>query len=374
MKSRERVLETLEHRQPDRPPRDLGSTTATGIHPVAYHRLKRHLGLEPSWRYQSSRAQLAWVEDPIIERFQLDFLPVIPATAARLPELDEQRSYRDRWGVERRLPEEGGHYYVSRPPLAWARQPGDLRAHAWPEPRTDFKALGERASRLRETTDKALVLNLEVGFLHQTQFMRGFDNWLMDLAADRSFVEALMDRVLEIWLSEAQATIQAVGTNADVVVYADDIAFQNRPMVSPRMYRALVKPRQRRVFDLLKSSGLKVFYHSCGNVQPLIEDLVDMGVDILNPIQVSADTMGDTAALKARWGDKLTFWGGIDTQDVLPRGSVRQVWQEVTRRLDDMAGGGGYVLAAVHDIQPEVPPENLCALFDAASDWSENNA
>ncbi len=246
--------------------------------------------------------------------------------------------------------------------------------HRRPEPRTDFGALGEQARRLRETTDKALVLNLEVGFLHQTQFVRGFDNWLMDLAADRPFVEALMDRVLEIWLSEAEATIQAVGTNADVVVYADDVAFQNRPMVSPRMYRALVKPRQRRVFDLLKQSGLKVFYHSCGNVQPLIKDLVDMGVDILNPVQVSANAMGDTAALKARWGNKLSFWGGIDTQNVLPRGSVRQVWQEVARRLDDMAQGGGYVLAAVHDIQPEVPPENLCALFDAASAWSESNA
>jgi uroporphyrinogen decarboxylase len=373
MNSRERVLAALNHQEPDRPPRDLGSTTATGIHPRAYQALKEHLGLGGGWTYLSARAQLARVEAAVMDRFQIDCLPLIPGAAAEPPVLDEQRSYVDRWGVERRLPSEGGHYYVSRPPLAAAERPSDLGDYDWPEPGADFSLLGKEAARLRATTGKALLLNLEVGFLHQTQFVRGFDRWLMDLAADPAFAEALMDAVLDVWLAEAEATMRAVGDCADVVVYADDIAFQDRPMFSTAMYRKLIRPRQQRVFDLLKRSGMKVFYHSCGNVSPLIADLVEMGVDILNPVQVSAQGMGDTAALKAQWGDALTFWGGIDTQSVLPRGSTDEVHREVVRRLDDLAAGGGYVLAPVHDVQPEVPATNLCAMFDAAGEW-ENHA
>lgn len=372
MNARQRVLAALAHREPDRPPRDLGSTTATGIHPLAYQALKEHLGLEGGWIYLSARAQLARVEPSVVERLKIDCLPLISQAAAEPPALDERRSYVDRWGVERRLPSGGGHYYVSRPPLAEAERTSELRTHAWPEPGTDFTSLGHEAARLRATTDKALVLNLEVGFLHQAQFMRGFDRWLMDLAADPPFAGALMDAVLEIWLAEAEATILAVGDCADVVVYADDIAFQDRPIFSTAMYRRLIRPRQQRVFDLLKRSGMQVFYHTCGNVRPLIADLVEMGVDILNPVQVSAGEMGDTAALKAQWGDALTFWGGIDTQAVLPRGSAGEVRREVRRRLDDLAGEGGYVLAAVHDIQPEVPPANLCAMFDAADEWEDD--
>jgi uroporphyrinogen decarboxylase len=372
MNSRERVLAALNHREPDRPPRDLGGTTATGIHPRAYQALKEHLGLGGGWTYLSARAQLARVEAAVLDRFQIDCLPLIPVTAAEPPALDERRAYLDRWGVERRLPSEGGHYYVSGPPLASAERASDLGAYDWPEPCTDFASLGEEAARLRATTDKALVLNLEVGFLHQTQFVRGFDRWLMDLAADPAFAEALMDAVLDVWLAEAEATMRAVGDCADVVVYADDIAFQDRPMFSTAMYRRLIRPRQRRVFDLLRRSGMKVFYHSCGNVRPLIADLVEMGVDILNPVQVSAAGMGDTAALKAQWGDALTFWGGIDTQSVLPRGSTDEVRWEVLQRLDDLAAGGGYVLAPVHDVQPEVPAANLCAMFDAADEWEDH--
>ena len=369
--SRERVLAALNHQEPDRPPRDLGSTTSTGIHPAAYQALKRHLNLEPGWQYLSARAQLAVVEPAVVDAFGLDLLPLATAAGAQAPELDERQRYVDRWGVERQLPL-GGHYYVTRPPLETISRVSEVNSIPWPEPHQDFSELAGRAAQLRVETDKALVLNLEVGFLHQTQFMRGFDKWLMDLAADPRLAEAVMDRVLDIWLAEAEATIRAVGANADVVVYADDIAFQDRPMVSPKMYRRLLKPRQQRVFDLLKASGMKVFYHSCGALALLLPDLVEMGCDAINPVQVSAAGMEDTVQLKADWGDKLTFWGGIDTQAVLPRGSVQEVRDEVQRRMMDLAPGGGYVLAAVHDVQPEVPPENLCAVFEAADGWPFN--
>jgi len=217
MNSRERVLAALHHRQPDRPPRDLGSTTATGIHPTAYRKLKQHLGLDADWRYLSARAQLAWVDEPVLDRLGIDLLPLIPASAGQPPMLNEQHAYVDRWGIERRRPEAGGHYYVSRPPLALAERASDLPGFAWPEPQLDFAALGATAQALRQTTDKALVLNLEVGFLHQAQFLRGFDRWLMDVASDPALAAALMDRVLEIWLAEAEAMLRAVGASADVV-------------------------------------------------------------------------------------------------------------------------------------------------------------
>lgn len=371
MNSRERVLATLDHRQPDRPPRDLGSTTATGIHPTAYSALKKALGLGDDFEYLSARAQLAYVEPSIIDEFDIDLLPIISTDSAEPPELDEDLTYVDNWGVERRMPEGGGHYLVSRPPLAGMSTSAELDTHAWPEPRTDFSGLTEQAKHLRETTDKALVLNLEVGFLHQSQFMRGFDWWLMDLAADPAFAEAYMDRILEIWLAEARGMIEATRGLADVVIYADDIAFQNGTMVSADMYRRFFKPRQKQVFDLMAASGMRVLYHSCGSLLTLLDDLVDMGVEALNPVQVSAQGMGDTAALKKRWGDHLTFWGGIDTHEVLPRGGPGDVREEVHRRMDDLAGDGGYVLASVHDIQPEVPPENIIAMFKAAGEWSD---
>lgn len=364
MNSRERVRAALQHRTPDRVPRDLGSTTATGIHPGAYRALKRYLGLDDTWQYLSARAQLARVEMPVVERLGIDLLPLIPESAAIPPTLDARRAYVDRWGIERRLPEADGHYYVSCPPLANATSISDVRAFRFPTPQEDFRALAEHARYLRATTDLALVLNPEVGFMHQAQFLRGFDQWLMDLIAEPAFAAALMDRVLDVWLAETAAMLRDVGVYADVVVYADDLAFQDRSMVSRRTFEQLLKPRLRRVFDLLKRSGLYVLYHTCGNVWSLIDDFVEMGVDALNPIQVSAGEMGNTAELKRRWGKHLTFWGGIDTQYVMCLGSPDDVRAEVQRRVNDLAHDGGFILATVHDIQAEVPPENICTLFD----------
>jgi uroporphyrinogen decarboxylase len=371
MNSRERVLAALNHEQPDRPPRDLGSTTATGIHPTAYIALKKKLGLGEDFNYLSARALLAYVESEVVNKFGIDLLPIISKASGEAPELDENLAYIDNWGVERRRPKDGGHYLVSRPPLAHMNDKNELDSFAWPEPRADFSDLTEQTQELRDSTDKALVLNLEVGFLHQSQFMRGFDLWLMDLAADPDFAEAYMDRILEIWLEEAKGMIEATRGLADVAIYADDIAFQNRTMVSDAMYQKFFKPRQKQVFDLIAGSGMKSLYHSCGSITSLLGDLVDMGVEAINPVQVSAKGMGDTSELKKQWGKHLTFWGGIDTREVLPCGSVEDVRQEVCRRMDDLAGDGGYVLASVHDIQPEVPPENVIGMFEAADEWSD---
>lgn len=371
MNSRERVLAAINHQTPDRPPRDIGSTTTTGINIEAYTALKKHLGLSNPDHYEflSARALVARVEDEIIDRFGLDVLPIISKQTGIAPVLDENRAYSDRWGVERTLPEDGGHFYVSKPPLANVERVSDLSQYKWPEPVTDFSELGDQAKYLYETTDKALVLNLSIGFLHQAQFMRGYDNWLMDLASEPALAEAYMDRAIEIWIEEAENAMAACKGYAHIVTYTDDIAFQNSPMMSMRMYRKLIKQRQRRIFDCLKKSDMKVFYHSCGSLVTMLDDFIEMGVDILNPVQVTAKGMGETAELKRRWGNDIVFWGAIDTQNVLPHGTPEDVRTETFKRLDDLSPNGGYVLACVHDIQAEVNPANVCALFDAADEW-----
>jgi uroporphyrinogen decarboxylase len=196
----------------------------------------------------------------------------------------------------------------------------------------------------------------ELGYM-----LRGLEQMLMDVVLNPEFVSALLAKLLEINLAATGRFLDKVGPYIQVIRTADDLATQKGPLMSPQTYRTLLKPVYKQYFDLIKSkTEAKIFYHSCGNVTQLIDDLVEIGVDILNPVQVSA--MGDTSELKARFGDKVVFWGGIDTQHVLPHGSVEEVEAEVRRCIRDLAPGGGYVVAAVHNIQPDVPPENIIAM------------
>jgi uroporphyrinogen decarboxylase len=167
-----------------------------------------------------------------------------------------------------------------------------------------------------------------------------------------------------------KSILLALGDNVDVVLCPDDLGMQSGPLISPQLYRKLVKPRHRRLFDTIKShTNAKLLLHSDGAIAPIIGDLIDIGVDILNPIQVSAAGMGDTARLKKEFGTHLSFWGAIDTQQVLPFGTPEEIRAEVKARIEDLAPGGGYVLSAVHNIQAEVPPENVCAMFEAALEF-----
>jgi uroporphyrinogen decarboxylase len=194
----------------------------------------------------------------------------------------------------------------------------------------------------------------------------GFEDWLVDLIAHPGFAGALLDRVVEIQAQMIQHILQAVGANVDVVLCPDDLGMQNAPLISPKLYRQMIKPRQKTLFAVIKRyTDAKLLLHSDGAIAPLIGDFIDIGVDVLNPIQVSAAGMGDTRWLKRTFGKDLSFWGAIDTQHILPFGTPQAVKEEVEKRIQDLAPGGGYVLASVHNIQSEVPPENICAMFEA---------
>jgi uroporphyrinogen decarboxylase len=371
MTSRQRVLAALQHRQPDRVPRDLGGTTATGINVIAYRNLVEHLDLDEEVSLFSERVRLANLSETVLTRFKSDTRCVMPGGSYSVGQPRGDGTFIDGYGIVRALPGERGHWYVVQTPLSGeiSRPDVAVAARTWPDPSDPVytKGVGELARQLHHETDYTVILNLLLGVIHLAQWLRGFDGWLMDLVLDVELSIYFLDTLLERWLEVTRRLLAAVGDNVDVLFYAEDVAFHNGPMVSPATYDRIIRPYQSRVFQALhEGSSAKILYHNCGSVAWQIPDMIDWGVDALNPVQVSSRDMGDTASLKRRLWDKIAFWGAIDTGDVLPRGIPQDVHNEVRRRVADLSPGGGYVLAAVHNIQAEVSPENICAIWEAA--------
>ena len=365
MGSRERLRAALEHRLPDRVPLDIGGSYATGINSRAYENLKAHLGIDTPTRMASQRSDIGWVEEGVRSRLGIDTYPLLPGVPDGSVVQLSADSYRDEWGIRRkRAP--GGHYYVDVAPLAEASS-GDLDAHPWPDPDQAGWARGleAQARKVRQETDYGIVLSLPVGFGHQSQFLRGYENWLADCALNPRFAGALMDRVLEIHMQIAQHLLAALGDLVDVVLYADDMGFQDRPIMSPSMFRKLVKPRQKRFLRFVKArTGAKILYHTCGAVYPLIPDFIEAGVDVLNPVQTTAAGI-DPAGLKREYGRDLAFWGGVDTQHLLPHQGPQQVARAVRELIDQLGRDGGYVVCAANNIQADTPPANILAMATA---------
>jgi uroporphyrinogen decarboxylase len=366
MKPRERVLAAMAHREPDRVPIDVGGTSFSTIIGQAYERLKAHLGTASETRYMKRKSRSALLDEGVARRLQADTRPLLVGGPDGWQDVySEDGSFRDEFGVVWRKAGDG-HYAPTGNPLRDATL-ADLEAFPWPDPLNPGRTRGlrEQARRLHEGSEYAVVLSLPVGFVHLSQYLRGYEQWLMDIVLDPALLDAVMDRALEWWLALAGAVLDEVGPYVDVVAFGDDVAFHDRPMVDLGRYRRLFKPRHRKMIDLLKSkSEARVLYHCCGAVRPLIGEFIDIGVDALNPVQVSSAGM-DTRLLKAEFGEQICFWGGIDTQRALPWGTPDDVRAEVRRRIGDLAPGGGFVLAPVHNIQEDVPPQNILAMVDA---------
>jgi uroporphyrinogen decarboxylase len=371
MTPRERVRAALEHREPDRIPFDLGGTRVTGIHARAYERLRPALGLEPRpARIADLTQQLADVEPDVAAALGCDVRLVSPRGASgytrEIREVDGHLVYTDEWGVGRRMPVDGGMYYDSyAPPIAGDVDLAAIDAYSWPDAADParYAGMGDEARRVA-SDGVAVGIGSICGGLTEGLFkLRGFEEGYMDLAGDPDVARRVMERVLEVKLAYWERALPEVGDAADVLVEADDLGGQDRTLFSPRTYRELVKPLHRELFDYLHArTSAKVFFHTCGAVRELIPELIDIGVDILNPVQVSAANM-DTAGLKREFGRDLVFWGGgVDTQRVLGAGTPEQVRVEVLRRVGDLRGDGGFVFAAVHNIQPNVPAENILAM------------
>jgi uroporphyrinogen decarboxylase len=374
MTHRERVLSALAHRTPDRVPVDLGATYSTSINVRAYSALRAWLGLppEPSPAFLLARAAQVIPGEDIVSRFGLDARPVVLGAADRDPGGSlSKETYIDEWGVTWTKPDQG-HFINTDGPFYRLENPtaGDLEGYNWPDPDDPgrYRGLRERAKFLHDTTDHAVVLNLWVGLVHLAEFVRGFALWLEDLLANPAFAEALMDRIANFWVRGTERALAEAGEFIDVVAIVEDLGTQQGPIIRPEVYRRMIKPHHRRMLGVVKKYGKRLFLHSCGAVAAFIPDFIEMGVDALNPVQVSAKGM-DTKTLKREFGRDLSFWGAIDTGNVLPYGTPDDVRTEVRRRINDLAGNGGYILAAVHNIQPEVPPQNVAAMYEAALEY-----
>jgi len=374
MGHRDRVLAALNHQEPDRVPIDLSSNRNTGILIEPYEALVEFLDLQQaSTRHddfgQSKVAHVANPSERVLQRLDVDFRGVFLGKPDRpLDKMLPDGSYQDELGVVRRRPPGSYYYDLVYSPFDREITLNDIKNWNWPDP-TDpgyIRGLRERAVELRESTDYALVLHLQDIIVHPTQYLRGFERWYMDFILEPKLIHALLDAVLEIRTELAVAAVKEVGDIVDVVSSSDDVADQRGPQISPQMYREFIKPRHRKYFDAIRAhTRAKILYHSCGAVGTLIPDFIDIGVDFVNPVQVSADGM-DTAWLKREYGNEIGFWGGIDTMQVLPFGTPDDVRDEVKRRIHDLAPGGGFVMAAVHNIQPNVPARNIVAMFDTA--------
>jgi uroporphyrinogen decarboxylase len=383
MTGRDRIRAALAHQETDQLPFDLGGTRVTGIHVRAYERLRPALGLEPrDPRVADLTQQLAEVEPDVLDAMGCDVRNVAPRGASTYRrEYHEDGTHRwfiDEWGVGRRIPLKDGLYFDSfAAPLAGEPDDAAIDAFAWPDPADParYEGMAQEAQRYA-AEGRAVHAGSICGGLTEGLFkMRGFEDGYMDLAAEPARARRVMARILEIKFAYWERLLPQLGDTVDIVGEADDLGGQARPLFSPATYRSLVKPLHRELFDFIHArTDAKVFFHTCGAVRDLIPDLIDIGVDILNPVQVSAAGM-DTAELKREFGRDIVFWGGgVDTQRVLGTGTPDEVRAEVRRRIADLAPGGGFVFATVHNIQPDVPAENILAMREELRAWEPVHA
>jgi uroporphyrinogen decarboxylase len=380
MNSRERLLTALDHREPDRIPYDLGSVQVTGIHVVAYQGWRAALGLpavEP--HLCDVIQQLAMPDDDLIARLGVDVRGLFPLNSHNWQVHEEDAGeywlYHDEWGITHRRPRPDGLYYsiyhepLKKPDLS----PADIARHPWPDFGAPWRidGLRDQACRFREQGYAVVLKDPFAGIFEMAQRIVGMQELLIMMATDAALAEVLFDKLLELKLAFWDMALPRLGDVLDVVTYADDYGTQQSQLISPAMFRQQLKPRVQTLFARIKQLAphTRQFFHSCGNVRPLIPDYVEIGTDILNPVHIRAKGM-DPVALKRNFGKDIVFWGGgVDTQDVLPHGTPQDVKDDVRRNLDALAPGGGYVFNTVHNIQADVPPENMIAMWEALQEY-----
>lgn len=378
MNSRERVLTALNHQEPDRVPLDLGATVVTGIHIQAYRRLRDHLQLprrEPvlDHLYQ----QLAKVDNDLLDQLQVDVRGISAHAPRQLAEIiqtsedGEYFQYYDDFGIGWQMPTDGGMYYdMFDHPLSGEISAEEIAAYALPDPTDPRRYIGlrESAEKILQEENRALTVgNMCSGIFELMMYTRGYYDGYLSWGDHQPTTRQLLHRFVDLQLAYWDAVFSALeGLPIDVVEMSDDLAGQSGLLISPESYRRILKPLHKEMFDFIhKRTAARIFFHSCGAVRPVIPDLIEIGVDILNPVQVNASGM-ETARLKKDFGSELVFWGGgVDTQNAFDdRATPAEVREEVRRRLDDLMPGGGFIFTPVHNIQGNVPPENIMAMWE----------
>jgi uroporphyrinogen decarboxylase len=373
MTPRERVTATLRHEEPDRVPIEVGSGTSNSLLVETYEQLKAHLGISTPTRVMSRLGRVAELDEETLRRLGSDMRPVrLLGPAHWKPPAESDDTCYSEFGVRYRRAEYAGGYFweLAGHPLAGASI-SDLDAHRWPDPDDPgrFVGLAERVKTLHQETPYALVGDSGFQDFWQPAFaLRGLEQALMDLVANPAFMHALLERIFEINATVTRRFLEIAGPYLTVVRTSDDLATQSSLLMSPRTYCDVIKPYHKRFNTMIKQhTDASIFFHTCGNVAPIMEELIDAGFEAIHPVQVSA--LADPAGLKATYGDRVTFWGAIDTQHVLPHGTPAEVREEVRLRIRQFGPGGGYIAGAVHNMQPDIPPANIIAMCDAVREF-----
>jgi uroporphyrinogen decarboxylase len=411
MTSRERVLAAIEHRTPDKVPLDLGATPSSGISAIAYSNLLKYLGRSDlPVRVYDVVQELAIPDDTLLDAFGADAVDLGRAFD------NDPTNWRDielpgGWKVQypymyqpTRLEDDLFFYdadktliaqrpsgatffdqryfpYLNGYPDSFRDLPRAMGKVLWSalvhspwnysEDKNFWTELRARAIRLRQTTDRAIVIVAGCNLFEWGTFLRRMDNFLMDVVTEPEEVEKLLDALLEIHLATLEKVCDAVGDVADIIRFGDDLGHDQGTFMSPEVYRKLFKPRHAQLVNYVrKHSSMKTFLHSCGSVHAIIPDLIDVGYDILNPVQTSARDM-EPLKLKKEFGDDICFWGGgIDTRTTLNSGTPSEVKKEVLERLEIFSKKSGFVFNTVHNILPDVPPENIIAMYEAVAEFN----
>jgi uroporphyrinogen decarboxylase len=411
MKSRERVLLSINHKEPDRVPVDLGSMRSTGISAVAYSRLLARLGIKKIPRMYDFIQQLAYPDKEVLDIFNVDCIDASQAflldssdwvewhlddgSACLIPSyLNLERKDN---GTVNLMDRDGtilgskpvNSLYVNQVYYAYGSTAGipghidekDLKKNMWKLPTTPYhldifndeqgNIFSKRLAEFRAQNEYAIMLATGCNLFEAGTRLRGMENFLCDIYQDRKAVIRLLDRITENHLRTLDRIIGLAANKVDILMFGgDDLGSQNAPFLSPEIFSEVFCPFYRKLWDFVhKKTDCKVFLHSCGSIFKLIPALIDSGLDIINPVQTTAECM-DGAGLKKEFGNDLVFWGGgCNTRDILPAGTVEEVKEDVKRNIEIFAGNGGFVFSQIHNILADVPAENIIAMFEAVSEY-----
>ncbi|MBP6086617.1 MAG: hypothetical protein KA449_00225 [Pelolinea sp.] len=379
MTSRERVQAVLNHEIPDRVPLIIGASNATGIKMKTYQGIKQLVGISAADEYIYDWPELgtAKIDEETMRRLRSDVRGVLDQFPKAVQERNKNREPHtpciDDWGIGQ-IEIEPGVWFPGYHPLADARTIEDLEAYdGWPDMDDPYRVAiaKQEAEALDQKNQYAIMAAPWLMFPFERAIgLQGMDKFLMNMAVYPDFAEAMLRKITELCKKHLTNFLKAVGEHIDLIKIGDDLGTQDRLMISPRMYRRMLKPLHADLIETIRAhTKAKIFFHTDGDVFDLIDDFIEIGVDVLNPIQTSAGKMSDLEALKKRYGNNLVFCGAIDTQHILPHGTPEEVRQEVKRVIHILGEDGGYMAASVHTIMNEVPPENVLAMVDAVEEF-----